>query len=191
MERKKAAAVGVGFVALIGAVVLLSRNPGNPAKSAAKPAASASAAPVASVPPAASAVGPAEGPEDAGATTFTEGFSTFPDGGKVPDLPPTAPKLVKFGVIQFTYAGAQGAPRDARTKEQAFKRAQEVLETARRDFSEAVRKGDQGSTADAGRMPRGVLEPPIEYWLFTLEKGAVYPEPIDTPRGYWIVRRND
>jgi hypothetical protein len=129
-------------------------------------------------------------PDDAGAT-FTEGFSTFPDGGKVPELPATAPKVLKFGVVQFAYSGAQAAPRDARSKEQARKRAEEALEVARRDFSEAVRQGDQGSTADAGRMPRGVLEPPIEYWLFSLEKGAVYPEPIDTPRGYWIVRRNE
>jgi hypothetical protein len=35
-----------------------------------------------------------------------------------------------------------------------------------------------------------VLEPVVEYLLFTLPKGEVYPEPIDTPRGYWIIRRN-
>jgi hypothetical protein len=35
-----------------------------------------------------------------------------------------------------------------------------------------------------------VLEPPIEYLLFTLEKGAMHPEPVDTPRGYWLIRRS-
>jgi hypothetical protein len=36
-----------------------------------------------------------------------------------------------------------------------------------------------------------VLEPPIEYVLFLLEKGAISPTPLDTPRGIWIVRRNN
>jgi hypothetical protein len=40
-------------------------------------------------------------------------------------------------------------------------------------------------------MPRGMLEPYIEYILFSLPKGAVCSEPIDTPRGYWIVKRLD
>ena len=45
--------------------------------------------------------------------------------------------------------------------------------------------------ADAGHVPRDVLEPAVEYLLFTLPKKELCPEPIDTPRGYWIVRRND
>jgi hypothetical protein len=194
MQRKTAAAVGVGFVAVVGVLALVARSPGKGDRAAAKPIPSASIAPAASTAPSASPLASSqalpEPAEDAG-TTFTEGFSTFPDGGKVPELPSSAPKVVKFGVIQFAYAGAQGAPRDARTKDDALKKARDALETAQRDFSEAVRKGDLGSTADAGRMPRGVLEPPIEYWLFSLQKGAIHPEPIDTPRGYWIVRRND
>jgi hypothetical protein len=43
--------------------------------------------------------------------------------------------------------------------------------------------------ANAGTMRRGILEPHVEYALFTLDKGAVYPEPIETPRGYWVMRR--
>jgi hypothetical protein len=54
-----------------------------------------------------------------------------------------------------------------------------------------VTRGDRGSTANAGRIPRGVLEPAPEYVLFTLPKGEVSPTPVDTPRGYWVVRRND
>jgi len=191
MQRKTAAAVGVGFVAAIAALAFVARGPGKSERSSAKAAPSTSAAlPTPSASAVASGQGLPELAEDAGAT-FTEGFSTFPDGGKVPELPSSAPKLVKFGVVQFAYAGAQGAPRDARSKAEALKRAREALETAQKDFSEAVRKGDHGSTADAGRMPRGVLEPPIEYWLFSLQKGTIHPEPIDTPRGYWIVRRNE
>ena len=65
------------------------------------------------------------------------------------------------------------------------------MAAAQQDFAEAVKKGDRGSTTDAGRIPRGVLEPYLEYVLFTLEKAKVHPEPLDTPRGYWIVRRTD
>jgi len=121
---------------------------------------------------------------------FTEGFETFPDGGRVPELPNSAPQELSFGVIQFAYQGAQFAAADARSKVQAHQKAEEVLELAKHDFAAAVAKGDRGSTGDAGRIPRGVLEPPIEYVLFMLDKGSVSPTVIDTPRGFWIVRRN-
>ena len=39
-------------------------------------------------------------------------------------------------------------------------------------------------------MRRGFLEPAIEYVLFSLAEGTVYPEPLDTPKGYWVVKRN-
>ncbi|MFO7181658.1 MAG: hypothetical protein DIU78_023350 [Pseudomonadota bacterium] len=119
------------------------------------------------------------------------GFDRLPDGQAVPELPASAPKSVRFGVVLFTYRGAQGAPDDAPSKEVAKRRAESIVEQARTDFASAVAKGDFGSTADAGRVPRGVLEPAVEYVLFTLEKGAVHPEPIDTPRGYWVVRRSE
>ena len=121
----------------------------------------------------------------------TEGFEAFPDGGKVPELPASAPARVGFGAVIFTYQGSQGASRDARSKDDARKKAAETIELAQKDFAAAVAKGDHGSTTDAGRVPRGVLEPPIEYYLFSLEKGKVHPEPIDTPRGYWVLRRNE
>jgi hypothetical protein len=40
-------------------------------------------------------------------------------------------------------------------------------------------------------MKRGILEPFLEYSLFTLDKEQIYPEPLDTPRGFWIVKRTD
>jgi len=107
------------------------------------------------------------------------------------DLPASAPKSVGFGVVLVTYAGAQLAPERPRSKEQARTLARELLELARKDFAAAVKKGDRGSTDDAGQIPRGVLEPAIERVLFTLDKGVVHDEPLDTPRGYWIVRRNE
>jgi hypothetical protein len=115
--------------------------------------------------------------------------AVMPDGKQVPELPADAPKSASFGVVLVTYRGAEGAPADARTKSAALGKAKELVEAARQDFADAVKKGDHGSTAEAGSMPRGVLEPSLEYILFTLKKGEVYAEPIDTPRGYWVLRR--
>jgi hypothetical protein len=191
MQRSTAALLGLGFTAaLVGLIFATHEAPKRrePAPAKAAPSASASARPVASAAPA----GPDAGAsEDAGIVAFTEGFETFPDGGKVPDLPDSAPQQLSFGVIQFAYQGAQFAGSDARPKEAARTKANEVLELAKHDFVAAVAKGDRGSTSDAGRIPRGVLEPPIEYVLFMLNKGTVNPTVIDTPRGFWIVRRND
>lgn len=94
-------------------------------------------------------------------------------------------------MILFSYRGAQGAAKDAPEKTEALRRARSVLAEAQLHFDDAVHKGDRGSTADAGHIPRGVLEPAVEYALFSLQKGAVGDTPIDTPRGFWIVRRTD
>jgi hypothetical protein len=129
------------------------------------------------------------GPSAAGATEPAPPSSAA--RGTVPDLPADAPKNVSFGVILITYRGAELAAADARTKESARELAKALAAEAGQSFEEAVKKGDRGSTLHAGTMPRGVLEPDVEYILFTLKKGQVYGDPVDTPRGYWVVRRND
>lgn len=193
MQRSSVALLGLGFLAALTGLILVLHDAPKPApvkaKTAASAAASAKAAPSASASTAVAVDGGAT--DDGGAAPFTEGFETFPDGGKVPDLPNSAPQELSFGVVQFTYQGAQFAGGDARTKDAARQKAEATLELAKHDFAAAVSKGDRGSTADAGRIPRGVLEPPIEYVLFTLDKKTVYSSVIDTPRGFWIVRRND
>lgn len=192
MQRSTAALLGLGFLAaLTGVILVMHDSPKPPVKP--KPAASAapSAKVAATASASASAAVDAGVPDDAGPTPVTEGFETFPDGGKVPDLPNSAPQELSFGVVQFTYQGAQFAGSDARSKDAARQKAEATLELAKHDFAAAVGKGDRGSTADAGRIPRGVLEPPVEYVLFTLDKKTVYSSVIDTPRGFWIVRRND
>jgi hypothetical protein len=189
MQRSTAALLGLGFMAALTGVILVSHD--SPKGSPAKPKPAASASPSAKPAASASASVDAGPPDDAGVVPFTEGFETFADGGKVPELPNSAPQQLSFGVVQFTYQGAQFADNSARPKEQSRQKAEATLELAKHDFAAAVSKGDRGSTADAGRIPRGVLEPPIEYLLFTLDKRTVYPAVIDTPRGFWIVRRND
>jgi hypothetical protein len=103
-------------------------------------------------------------------------------------LPSSSPKMVRFGVILIQYRGAQGAPAGSRSREEAVGLARSVGEAAKADFKGQVSKGDPGSMDDAGRIPRGVLEPAAEYALFTLAAGGV-SDPIDTPRGFWIVKR--
>jgi len=114
--------------------------------------------------------------------------TTLPDGTVPPALTATAPKSVVFGVILVQYKGAQGAPANARSREEALKLANQIAADAKTDFKAAVAKGDKGSMDNAGRMPRGMLEPAPEYVLFSLPKDGV-SEPVDTPRGFWIVKR--
>lgn len=101
-----------------------------------------------------------------------------------------APKSVRFGVVLVQYAGAQGAPEDARSKEEARALADELATLAKEDFSAAVDKGDKGSVKNAGRMFRGILEREADYALFSLGEGEVSGV-VDTPRGFWIVKRSD
>jgi hypothetical protein len=103
-------------------------------------------------------------------------------------LPARSPKTVRLGVILVQYRGAQTADPMARSKQEALAMARSIAEAAKVDFKSQLSKGDPGSLEDAGRIPRGVLEPAAEYTVFTLNPGDV-SEPIDTPRGFWIVRR--
>jgi hypothetical protein len=192
MQRNTQALLGLLLVIGVTVALILTRQsrlkgraPLHSASARASAAPSASiAAPVGSLE---SAVETALTPDDGA----SDGFDHWPDGGKVPPLPDSAPQRVSFGVIQFSYDGAQFAPKGARSKDQAKQKATSVIELAQQDFSAAVAKGDQGSRSDAGHIPRGMLEPTVEYLLFTLPKGGVYGEPIDTPRGYWVIRRID
>ncbi len=145
--------------------------------------------------PAASSAAPLEGfpleeaPSASPAHPFS-GYDTLPDGKKIGELPGDAPRSISFGVVLVTYKGAERAPTNARPKPEALEMAKRLATDAKGNFDEAVKKGDPGSHGDAGSVPRGVLEPVLEYVLFSMKKGEVYSDPIDTPRGYWIVRRN-
>ena len=103
-------------------------------------------------------------------------------------MPSGAPRTVKLGVVLVQFAGAEGASSTARAKPDAFKHAVELAERARADWKAAVKAGDVGSSEDIGRIPRGVLDHPTELAVFSLAAGDV-SEPLETPRGYWVVKR--
>ena len=192
MQRSATIGLGIILLVLVAAAIFFGRSSKKADKPtpSAKAVASAAPRPSASAPSAAleTAVEAALSPEGPGED---RGFDILPDGRKAPALPESAPNIVRFGVIQFAYEGSQFASPGSRSKDDAKKRAQKAIEEAKTDFAAAAAKGDRGSTADAGRMPRGILEPAPEYLLFTLAKGQVYDQPIDTPRGYWVIRRID
>jgi len=191
MDRQRTIGLAALFLIVLGLAVFWTRIPSEaPAASAPPivPAPSAAVAPTPSATPALeAAVETALTPDETGG----DGFDLMLDGRKAPPVPASAPQQVTFGVIVFAYQGAQFAAAGSRSKEQAKQKALAAVEDAKRDFSAAVAKGDHGSTSNAGRMPRGMLEPAAEYTLFTLGKGEVSAAPVDTPRGYWIVRRVD
>ena len=115
------------------------------------------------------------------------------DGTAVPGLPLSVPRQVRFGVILVSYAGAQpsaagGSRPPTRSKPDAQALAEKLALTAQQDFHAAVQQGDGGSSDDIGRVKLGVLEPAPEYVLFTLPIDGV-GGPVDTPRGFWIVKR--
>ena len=125
---------------------------------------------------------------DAGDPEPSDAGTTLLDGEAPPTLAGDAPKTVTFGVILVQYKGAQGAPPNSRSRDEALTLAKQLAEKAKTDFKGAVADGDKGSMENAGRMPRGMLEAAPEGVLFNLAKGAV-SDPVETPRGFWIMQR--
>jgi hypothetical protein len=118
--------------------------------------------------------------------------NVMPDGTPVPGLPLDVPRQVRFGVVLITYdnaqPGAAGGHPSSRSRADAKVLADRVAMTAQQDFHAAVQQGDPGSADDVGRVKMGILEPAAEYVLFTLPIDGV-AGPLDTPRGYWVVKR--
>lgn len=97
-------------------------------------------------------------------------------------------RSVKVGIVLVQFAGAQGATPNARPKASALELAKKLAEEAKTDFHQAVTHGDSGSADDIGRIGRGILEPAVESMVFTMSAGQT-SEPVETPRGYWVVKR--
>jgi hypothetical protein len=118
--------------------------------------------------------------------------ATLLDGVPVPLLPLNVPREVRFGVVLVSYAGAQvnttAGPPPVRSRADARALAEKLAVTAQQDFHAAVQQGDAGSTDDLGHVKLGILEPAPEYVLFTLPVDGV-GGPVETPRGFWIVKR--
>jgi hypothetical protein len=191
MNRWLTVVVGAALVALIGALVW--KSGGGMLKPTAAPAASSERdgrrEPTLDAGAIADPILALKFDADGGLAHTAGAAEAKIDDDLTPDLlPQGSPKTVRFGVILVQYRGAELAPAQARPKPEALILARTLAEAASTDFKAQVHRGDPGSMEDAGRIPRGVLEPSVEYALFMLPRGGV-SEPIDTPRGFWIVRR--
>lgn len=186
MSRRAALILGISLA--LGAVLLIvfEKTPSEaaaPADASAVPAAAASAPSKEATPaPAASSVIPAR-------PASNTKFDKLDDGNPVPALAEDAPQQVKLGVALFAYDGAQGVPPGSRSRDAALEQARLALQAGTAEFAKALEKADRGSRDDVGWVRRGILEKRVEYEVFRLEKGTLAPEPIDTPRGFWVVRR--
>jgi hypothetical protein len=114
------------------------------------------------------------------------------EGAPVPPLPASAPRRVRFGVVLISYAGAEpeasGGRPSSRSHADAKVLAERLAAGATRDFQAAVQQGDPGSSEDVGTVKQGILEPAAEFVLFSLPVDGI-GGPVDTPRGYWVVKR--
>jgi hypothetical protein len=122
---------------------------------------------------------------DAGLSSLSLDALSLTDAGP---LPSSAPRAVKIGVVLVQWQGAEGAATSTRPKAEALARANELAQQAKGDFRRAVTQGDPGSAEDIGRIPRGTLESRTEMVLFSMSPGDV-SDVIETPRGYWVVKR--
>ncbi|MCH2110244.1 MAG: peptidylprolyl isomerase [Polyangiaceae bacterium] len=116
-------------------------------------------------------------------------FYAQPDGKPIPPLGKQAPKRIQLGIALFAYSGAQGVGPNFRTQGEALELAEGALKSAEINFDHAVGLGDPGSNKNIGWVRQGVLEPQVERAVFALKKGQILEKPIDSPRGFWVVKR--
>ncbi|MBL9028064.1 MAG: peptidyl-prolyl cis-trans isomerase [Myxococcales bacterium] len=166
------------FVAAAAAYVVVRGRPHGAAAPEPHPA------PVASV---SAAAPPAPEPATAAPAGGGGAGPGLPQGEETAPLASGAPRQVVFGVALVWYRGAESAPSNARSKDEARALAESIAEEAKKDFGAAVKRADTGFD-DAGAIQRTVLEPAAEAVLFSLEAGAV-GGPVDSPRGFYVFRR--
>lgn len=180
-QRWASILAGAGIVAVVGWMTVEAQS-APPLNKKDAPAATSVSAASSSAVPRADAEAPPAAEIDGGLflPTLTLGDAAV--------MPSNAPRSVKIGVVLVAFAGAEGAPPTARSKKDARTVADRLSADARTDFHQAVTGGDPGSADDIGRLPRGVLDPSTEVAVFALPPGEV-SDVLETPRGYWIVKR--
>jgi hypothetical protein len=187
-QRWASIAVGAAVVVLVGWMTYEGEN-ARPARKVTVD--TDAAAPTATTASATTAVVPDAGASSTGANEGDGGlFLPTLSLGDAGIIPSGAPRSVKIGVVLVSFAGAEGAPSSARSKKDAQAIAERLGGEARADFHHAVTAGDPGSSDDIGRLPRGVLDPRTEVVVFGLSPGDI-SDVLETPRGYWIVKRID
>jgi len=194
--KRRSPALLAGLV--VGCVILLALNQAAPGPTKlAEPTAPGPAgkteptetSPASPTPERAPSPNPAEAHGSGDPSAVSKRFQLMPDGSPVPALRPDAPQRVKLGVALFRYEGTEAPPKSTRSKADALSLAQKATLKAKDDFEAAVQMGDPGSSDNLGWIGRDILEPAVEFAVFSTEMGQVASAPIDTPRGFWVVKR--
>ncbi len=100
--------------------------------------------------------------------------------------------------ILIAYSGAMGADSTVtRTKEEAREKAMQLIGRLTEDVSQfetLAREESDGPSSEAGGnlgvWNKGSMVPAFEEAVEKLEVGAITTEPVETPFGYHIIRRN-
>ncbi|MBX3215277.1 MAG: peptidylprolyl isomerase [Labilithrix sp.] len=181
-QRWASIVVGAAVIGLVGWMTYEAESSRPRAPRAVATADAATTAAASAAPPEDDAGAPSSDDLDAG--LFLPSLSL----GDAAVLPSSAPRNVRIGVVLVTFAGAEGAAANARSKKDAMVLAERLGADARSDFHQAVTAGDPGSSDNIGHMPRGVLDARTELSVFALAPGEV-SEVLETARGFWVVKR--
>lgn len=116
------------------------------------------------------------------------------DPARMPQKPETVPARVAARYILVAYRGAKKAPETPRSREMAARRAERLVQVARRqgaDFEELARKFSDVPKAERGMRTifgRGEMDPAFEQAAFGLGIDQV-SSPVETPFGFYVVMR--
>src|SRR4051812_2867211 len=119
MERQRTIGFGALFLVVVVMAWLWTRISSSPAPAPAPATSAAASATVTAPTPAPSAIAALEAAVEgalAPEAASSDGFDVLADGRRAPPLPDSAPQVVTFGVVVFSYQGAQFAPPGSRSK---------------------------------------------------------------------------
>ncbi|PIT88015.1 MAG: hypothetical protein COU29_04390 [Candidatus Magasanikbacteria bacterium CG10_big_fil_rev_8_21_14_0_10_36_32] len=104
-------------------------------------------------------------------------------------------KVIKYYILQQKLSDVIST--DKKSRDEVFMQADEVLKKiqAGANFEDMAKQYSQDGTADSGGdlgwFGQGDMVPQFEAAVFTLEKGELGPEVIESPYGFHIVRVDD
>ncbi len=112
---------------------------------------------------------------------------------------PPRPEMHAGSHILIAYKDAMRAqPKVTRTKEEAQKLAQELLEKVKADpsqFEDLAKQNSDGPSGpkggSLGAWPRGRMVPAFDEAIAKLKVGELAPAPVETPFGFHVIRRDD
>ena len=104
---------------------------------------------------------------------------------------------VRASHILIPFQGAQKAPQDAKSKDEALKLSKDLVVKIKGggNFEELAKQNSSCPSkekgGDLGKFGKGAMVPAFETAAFGLKVGDVTPEPVETPFGFHIIKRTE